>query len=212
MSNVANNFGGKQWTALESSPLYHMITWGYTNKEIADNLQSKFPTRTWKSINQQVSLIRKWVSYIQDFPVSNYNVSKKNEKMYNKASQFTPWIDIVKFKREKDFKPVTVFKFNKKTGEPAPILNAKKNEKPVKIVKTFAELGKALKPAKTLESLGYKQAEETNKNKSEQPTIIDKPIEVQVKLPTEFTAIDVMKMAKDLGAKEVEFQGIKIKF
>lgn len=196
MSKINNMFGGTPWNAIESSPLYHLITWGYTNKEITEMVADKFPTRTPKAVNQQISLIRKWVSYIQDYPVSNYNASKKNEKMYNKASQFAPGVDIIKFKRNKDFKPASVYLTSKKTGEPSPVVNLKKVEavKPKTLAETEAE---------------YFQDAAKHTIQSYEKVFLPPSSTLQ---PIQPSAIEVIKMAKELGAKEVEVQGIKIRF
>ncbi len=163
-----------------------MIMWGYTGKEISELLISNgiySGKRSAMAIAKASSNMRKWISKVHDYTVSNYNVSKRMEHIYNKASMLPPFDDILHLKRNMPFKPVGI----RKTKE-----------------RPLAAMQRIFSISDTAENI-QRDIEFQREIKVQIPT----PPQV---IEAEPSIIDVMKAAKELGASTVEYKGVKITY
>jgi hypothetical protein len=180
----------KAWNAAEVSTIYHLVSYGYTNDEIKkiciDN--TLYPDRTESAIHGKVSDVRKWISKSRGFVVSNYDLSANTEKVFKRAIVI-PELGIISMQKPN---PPREFKRSH--------VKAEKINSPVnKLINNIPdEQDNAIqKPPFTREAT---------------PAQIIPITEVATdKLPAA-NIIDVMRMAKELGALEVEYSGVKIKF
>lgn len=175
----------KAWGAEEISHLFHLVNWGYDNKMTATIAAEFIQDRTVDGLHGRISDIRKYISNQKGYKVSNYTLSGRTEKLFKIAGSYPPADVLLKHKPNTkwDFIPMVVRKADR-TG-------TKVKPEPIATAAQDPE-----KPA-------YTNVENPN------------PLPQQALQPAakvEPDIIDVMRLAKELGATEVEYKGVKIKY
>lgn len=174
-----------KWSALECSYVYHLLMWGFTGKQVHEIGVNLLTNRTADAIAAQGSDIRKWISKKEGFIVSNYTISPAYEAIYKQASKISTPDGLLKYKPEIPGKFIKS-QVKQEVEKPQPGNNAAKTNE-VQLPEPGNTNGQLIMP--------LKQTEEKVSPTFHEPTILD-----------------VMRYAKELGASEVEYQGMKIKY
>jgi len=172
----------KSWTAEELSYLYHPIMWGYSNHEVKEIVSDMLSNRTEGGIHGQLSDVRKWCSKNLGYLVANYEISPTMESLYKKASKILPTPNLL------TYKPANPKRFIKCV---------------LKNKKVTSNLSEQLKP---------NIPEQIDNNSNQILPAIESKLSPIVSQNEEPNILDVMKLAKELGALEVEYKGMKIKY
>lgn len=177
----------KPWTTGETSYIYWLVVFGLSSKEIAGVLVAKLlPARTYDAVTSQTTEVRKFINEVAGQKLERPTKEKFKEFMRKVAKVPTPEV-LLKYRPEV-IKAIEPIRRVIQTGKKRDLNPTIEDKIPVVLVEVDSI------PDPILD-------EEVQKTKKNDYSSILRP-----------NILDVMRLAHDLEAKEVEYEGMKIKF
>ncbi len=232
--NIAPAFR-KTWSVQPLSYLYNLVLWGVPVPRTVQILQDLLPGRTEASITSLMWKVRAYLTAKQD-KVSNPKwVYKGLSERIEQAAKLPVHSNIARFKEEgKGFQPVILHR-NPKGSKPKVSFSSilpPEPESPFvkqKLVRPMAEAEQPIAPEPTPHKMQIPDwVEEHNrklksfdaaqqKKLAEDPPnwvkdVINAPMSAQTDLSVIEEIKQMVTFARTLGATEVEYKGVKLKF